>query len=130
MDHVSNISSATSVVPTGGQKAPQPAGPGNTSARSDQPGLQPQGIEPDVSYAKIDRIGAPSNQHKVSIRHARDTLSTWIARSPSPEIADSNDSHAVDDRTDKRPRPFVFDAFAEDVDGLVNDSQPLAKRQR
>lgn len=55
---------------------------------------------------------------------------TWIAHSPSPETADSNDSRTVDGRTDKRPRPFVFDVFAEDVDGLVNDGQPLAKWRR
>ena len=35
---------------------------------------------------------------------------------PSREIADSNDGGAVDDGTDKRPRPFVFDVFAEDND--------------
>jgi hypothetical protein len=64
----------------------------------------------------MDGIGAPSNQYEAAIRHVRDTLNTWIARSPSPEIADSNDSRAVDDGTDKRPRPFVFDVFAEDVD--------------
>ena len=81
-----------------------------------RPGFHPQGIEPDVSYTKMDGIGAPSNEYEASIRHVRDTLNTWIARSPSPEIADSNDSRAVDDGTDKRPRPFVFDVFAEDVD--------------
>lgn len=35
-------------------------------------GSTPQGIEPDVSYTKMDGIGAPSNQHEVLIRHARD----------------------------------------------------------
>ena len=78
----------------------------------------------------MDEIGAPSNQHEVLIRHARDISNTWIAHSLSPETADSNDSRTVDDRTDKCPRPFVFDVFAEDVDGLVNDGQPLAKRRR
>jgi hypothetical protein len=32
--------------------------------------------------------------------------------------------------TDKRPRPFVFDVFAEDDDELVDDGQPPAKRRR
>jgi hypothetical protein len=47
---------------------------------------------------------------------------------PPPEIAGSNDGHSVDDGTDKRPRPFVFDVFAEDDEGLVDDGQPPAKR--
>jgi hypothetical protein len=45
-----------------------------------------------------------------------------------PEIAGSNDGRSVDDGTDKRPRPFVFDVFAEDYEGLVDDGQPPAKR--
>jgi hypothetical protein len=50
------------------------------------------------------------------------------AHSASPEIADSNNSCVADDRTDKRPRPFLFDVFAEGDEGLVDDGQPLAKR--
>ena len=50
--------------------------------------------------------------------------------SASPEIADSDDGRAVDDATDKRPRPFVFDVFAEDDDEPVNDGQLPAKRRR
>ena len=41
--------------------------------------------------------------------------------SASPKIADSDDGRIVDDGTDKRARPFVFDVFAEDDDELVND---------
>jgi hypothetical protein len=48
---------------------------------------------------------------------------------PPPEMADS-DGRAVDDGTDQRPRPFVFDVFAEDDDELDNDGQPPAKRRR
>jgi hypothetical protein len=51
-----------------------------------------------------------------------------MAHSASPEIAYSNDGRADDDRADKRARPFVFDVFAEDDDGLINDGQPPAKR--
>jgi hypothetical protein len=36
----------------------------------------------------------------------------------------------LEDGTDKSPPPFVFDVFAEDDDGLVNNVQPPAKRQR
>src|SRR5271170_729133 len=46
---------------------------------------------------------------------------------PPPEIADSNDGHAVNDGTDKRPRPFLFDVFAEEDDRLVDDGRPPAK---
>jgi hypothetical protein len=49
------------------------------------------------------------------------TQESAIGDSLSPEIADSNDGRAVDDGTDKRLSYFVFDVFAEDVDGLVND---------
>jgi hypothetical protein len=39
------------------------------------------------------------------------------SHSASPEIAGSNDGRSVDDGTDKRPHPFVFDVFAEDDEG-------------
>jgi hypothetical protein len=64
------------------------------------------------------------------MRHARDTSNTAIAHSPLPEIADSIDGRAVDDVTDKHPRPLVFDVFTEDENGLVNNGQPPAKRLR
>jgi hypothetical protein len=64
------------------------------------------------------------------MRHARDTSNTVIAQSPLPEIVDSTDGRAVDDMTDKRPRPLVFDVFAEDENGLVKNGQPPAKRPR
>jgi hypothetical protein len=74
--------------------------------------------------ARFTQRGAPT-------RRARDALNTTSdAYSASPEIADSNDGRAVDDGTDKRPRPFVFDVFAEDGDELINDGQPPAKRRR
>ena len=59
----------------------------------------------------------------------RDTSNTSSdTPSASPEIVDSNDGRTVDDGTDKRPHPFVFDVFAEDDDGLIDDGQPPAKR--
>jgi hypothetical protein len=61
-------------------------------------------------------------------RVASNTISD--VHSASPEIAGSDDGRAVDDGTDKRPHPFVFDVFAEDDDELVNDGQPPAKRRR
>jgi hypothetical protein len=69
---------------------------------------------------------APSDRHEAS----RDTSNTATAHSPLPEIADSIDGRAVDDATDKHPRPLVFDVFAEDENGLVNNDQSLAKRPR
>jgi hypothetical protein len=59
------------------------------------------------------------------MRHARDTSNTAIAHSLLPEITD-----AIDDVTDKYPRPLVFDVFAEDKNELVNNGQPPAKRLR
>ena len=46
---------------------------------------------------------------------------------PSLEIADSNDGRAVNDGTDKRPLPFLFDIFAEEDERLVDDGRPPAK---
>jgi hypothetical protein len=46
------------------------------------------------------------------------------------KIADSNDGRIVEDGTDKRSYPFMFDIFAKNDDGLINDGQPLAKRWR
>jgi hypothetical protein len=77
-----------------------------------------------------DEIIAPFDRHEAPMRHARDTSNTAIAHSPLPEIADSIDGRAVDDVTDKRPRPLTFDVFAEDENGLVNNGQPPAKRPR
>jgi hypothetical protein len=74
-----------------------------------------------------DEIIAPSNRHEVPMRHARDTSNTAIAHSPLRDIADSVDGMDV---TDKHPCPLVFDVFAEDENGLVNNSQPPAKRPR
>jgi hypothetical protein len=55
-------------------------------------------------------------------RRTRDTPNPASGtHSASPEIADSSDGRSVDDGTDKRPRPFVFDVFAEDDEGFVND---------
>ena len=74
--------------------------------------------------ARFTQRGAPT-------RRARDALNTTSdAYSASPEIADSNDGRAVDEVADKRPRPFVFDVFAEDDDELIDDGQPPAKRRR
>jgi hypothetical protein len=62
-------------------------------------------------------------------RRTRDTPNPASGtHSASLEIADSSDGRSVDDGTDKRPRPFVFDVFAEDDEGLVDDGQPPAKR--
>jgi hypothetical protein len=36
----------------------------------------------------------------------------------------------LEDGTDKGSPPFVFDVFAEDDDGVINNVQPPAKRQR
>jgi hypothetical protein len=72
---------------------------------------------------------APSDRHEAPMRHARDTSNTAIAHSPLPEIADSIDGRAVDDVTDKYPRPLVFNVFAEGENGLINN-QPPAKRTR
>jgi hypothetical protein len=72
-----------------------------------------------------------STQRKALTRYVRDASSLISdVYSASPEIADSNNSRAVDDRTNKRPRPFVFDVFAEDDDELINDGQLTAKRRR
>jgi hypothetical protein len=77
-----------------------------------------------TSWLGLTQRGAPT-------RRARDASNTTSdAYSASPEIAESNDGRVVDDGTDKRPRPFVFDVFAEDDDELVNNGQPPAKRQR
>ena len=74
---------------------------------------------------------ARSTQRGAPTRRARDASNTTSdAHSASPEIADSDDGRTVDDGTDKRPRPFVFDVFAEDGDELVDDGQPPAKRRR
>lgn len=54
----------------------------------------------------------PQNQQGAPILHARDTWNSAIADSPSPEIADRSDGG-----TDRRPRAFVFDVFAEDDGG-------------
>jgi hypothetical protein len=51
-------------------------------------------------------------------------------RTASLEIADNNDGRAVDDGTDKRPRPFLLNVIAEDDDGLVDDGRPPARRRR
>jgi hypothetical protein len=56
-------------------------------------------------------------------RRASDTFNTASAHSPSPEVAGSNDGRVVDDAADKRPRPLVFDVFAEDDNRLVHDGQ-------
>jgi hypothetical protein len=72
-----------------------------------------------------------STQRGALNRCARDASNTTSdTYSVSPEIADSNDGRAVDDGTDKRPHPFVFDVFAEDDDELINDGQSPAKRRR
>jgi hypothetical protein len=77
-----------------------------------------------TTWLGLTQRGAPT-------RRARDASNTTSdAYSASPEIAESNDGRVVDDGTDKRPRPFVFDVFAEDDDELVNNGQPPAKRQR
>jgi hypothetical protein len=73
---------------------------------------------------------APSDRHEALMRHARDTSNTAIARSPLPEMAESIDGRAVDDVTDKYPRPLVFDVFAAGENGLVNNGQPPAKWTR
>jgi hypothetical protein len=67
---------------------------------------------------------AQSTQRGAPNRRARDASNT------TSEIADSNDDRAVDDVADKRPRPFVFDVFAENDDELINNGQPPAKRRR
>jgi hypothetical protein len=90
------------MVPTESQEVPWPAEPENTSCRSDQSGVHPQDVETAVGCTKLDRAVAPFSKHPAPILHARDTLNTAIANSPSPEIADSNDG------IDKRPPPFVF----------------------
>jgi hypothetical protein len=74
---------------------------------------------------------ARSTQRGAPNRRARDASNTTSnVYSASPEIADSNDGRAVDDVADKRPRPFVFDVFAEDNNELINNGQPPAKRRR
>jgi hypothetical protein len=73
---------------------------------------------------------APSDQHEAPMHHARDISNTAIAHSPLPEVADSIDGRATDDVTDKHPHPLVFDVFAGDENGLVNNGQPPAKRPR
>jgi hypothetical protein len=52
-----------------------------------------------------------------------------ITHSASPEIAGSNNGRVDDDGAGKHPRPFMFDVFAEDNDGLINDGRPPAKRR-
>jgi len=94
------------------------------------PRFDPQDNEPDVSYADMDGIVALSSQNKALMRDVRDISNAAIARSPTPEIADSINGRTVHEETDKLPRPFVFDVFAEDVDGLVDGDQPPAKRRR
>jgi hypothetical protein len=67
-------------------------------------------------------------QREALTRYARDASNTTSdAHSASPEIADNNDGRTVDDGTDKCPRFFVFDVFAEDDDELINDGQPPTK---
>jgi len=122
---------ATSAVPTEGQEAHRPERPGNTSPRSDQSGFALQKVKADISSTEIDDIVARSTQRGAPTRRARDASNTTSdAHSASPEIADSDDGRTVDDGTDKRPRPFVFDVFAEDDDELIDDGQPPAKRRR
>jgi hypothetical protein len=70
---------------------------------------------------------APSDLHEALMRHTRNISNTAIAHSPLLEIADSIDGRAVDNVTDKHPRPLVFDVFVEDENGLVNNGQPPAK---
>jgi hypothetical protein len=70
-------------------------------------------------------------QREAPTRRVKDASNTTSdAYSASPEIADSDDSRTVDDKTDKRARPFVFDVFAEDDDELINDDQLSAKQRR
>ena len=95
-----------------------------TASASSLPGLAP---ETNVSCTQIDRVVAPSDQHEALMRHARDTWDTATAQSASPEIADSNNGRTGDDGAGKHP---LFDVFAEDNDGLVNDGQSPAKRRR
>jgi hypothetical protein len=66
-------------------------------------------------------------QHRAPARHATNTAS--VAHSPSSKIADSNDGRAVNDGINKCPCPFLFDVFAEDDDGLVDNGRPPAKRR-
>jgi len=74
-----------------------------------------------------DEIIAPSDRYEAPMRHARDTSNTAIVYSPLLEIADSIDGRAVDDVTDKRPRPWCSTSSPR-MNGLVNNGQPPAKR--
>jgi hypothetical protein len=74
---------------------------------------------------------APLIQRGALTRYTRDASNTTRdIRFASPEIADNNDGRTIDDKTDKRARPFVFDVFAEDDNELIDDGQPPAKRRR
>ena len=75
-----------------------------------------------IGSIEIDNIVARSTQHGALMRRLRDASNT-VSDTPStfPEIADSNDGRTVDDGTDKRPHTFVFDVFAEDDDGFIDD---------
>src|SRR5271170_5101513 len=79
-------------------------------------------VEAEVTSTEINNIVARSTQRRALTRRVRDASNTTSdTYSASPEIADSNDGRAVDDETDKHPRPFVFDVFVEDNNELIND---------
>ncbi len=72
----------------------------------------------------MDGPVASSSRHEGLIRYARDTWDRALS------FARDRRYRRRQPPTDNGPHPFVFDVFAEDIDGLVSDSQPPVKQRR